>query len=89
MTEPRKPNRLHWGMPEQPPPKRPYRDTVLVYGGLALLVVIVAWATGGAVGKAAIIAGLFFLVATAWNIVRWRTRLREAEAERARRAEPE
>jgi Flp pilus assembly protein TadB len=76
-------------MPEQPPPKRPYRDTILVYGGLALLVVIVAWATGGAVGKAAIIAGLFFLVATAWNVVRWRSRLREAEAERARRAEPE
>jgi uncharacterized membrane protein len=76
-------------MPEQAPPKHPYRDTVLVYGGLAIIVVLIAWVTGGAVGKAAIIASLFFIVATTWNIVRWRARVREAEAERARRAETE
>jgi Flp pilus assembly protein TadB len=86
---PRKPRRLQWGMPEQPTPKHPYRDTLLVYGGLAIVVVLIAWATGGAVGKAAIIATLFFLIATTWNVVRWRQRLREAEAERARRSEIE
>ena len=84
-----KPRRLQWGVPEQPPPKHPYRDTLLVYGGLAIVVVLIAWATGGNVAKAAIIAALFFVVATAWNVVRWRARLREAEAERARRAEAE
>jgi Flp pilus assembly protein TadB len=84
-----KPRRLQWGAPEQPPPKHPYRDTILVYAGLAIIVVLVAWATGGDVGKAALIAGIFFVVASVWNILRWRTRLREAEAERARRAELE
>ena len=84
-----KPRRLHWGVPDSPPPKHPYRDTLLVYGGLAIVVVLIAWATGGAVGKAATIAGTFFVIASAWNVVRWRQRLREAEAERARRAETE
>jgi Zn-dependent protease with chaperone function len=84
-----KPRRLQWGMPDSPPPKHPYRDTLVVYGGLAIVVVLIAWVTGGAVGKAAIIAGLFFVVASAWNLLRWRSRLREAEAERVRRAELE
>ena len=26
--------RLQWGLPETPPPKHPYRDTLIVYGGL-------------------------------------------------------
>jgi hypothetical protein len=86
-SPPNKPRRLQWGMPDQPPPKHPYRDTLLVYGGLAIIVVLAAWATGGDVRKAAIIAALFFVIATTWNLVRWRARVREAE--RARRADIE
>ncbi len=71
------PQRLRWGVPEQPPPKRPYRDTLLVYGALAVLVVVIAWATGGPLGKSVLIAAAFFVVATAWNIWRWRIRLRD------------
>ena len=43
----------------------------------------VAWATGGPVGKAAIIAVFFFVVSSLWSLSRWRRRLR-AEARRNR-----
>jgi len=71
--------RLRWGgVPELPPPKNPYRDTLLVYGGLSLLIVILAWVTGGSVGKAAVVAVLFFGVASGWTMLRFRARAREA-----------
>ena len=78
-----RPRRLQWGVPEQPPPKHPYRDTLLVYAVFAVLIVVVAWLTGGGVRRAAVIAILFYVVASVWSVSRWRTRLRE-EAERAR-----
>ena len=56
-------------LPDPPPPKHPYRDTLIVYGAFAVIVVLVAWATGGDVKKAAVVAIAFFLLATAWNIV--------------------
>ncbi len=79
--------RLQWGVPDVPPPKHPYRDTLIIYGVLALLLVLVAWLTGGAVGKAAVIAAFFFVVASGWSSYRWHKRLRaEAEARRAQEA---
>jgi Flp pilus assembly protein TadB len=77
----RPPRRLRWGVPEPPAPKHPYRDTLLVYAGLAVIVVLIAWATGGGLVKALVVAGAFFLVATAWTTYRLRQRL---EAEKAR-----
>ncbi len=80
--------RLQWGLPAPPPPKHPYRDTLIVYGVLAILIVVVAWVTGGAVGKAVVIAAFFFVVASLWSLYRWRSRLRaEADARRAQEAE--
>jgi membrane protein implicated in regulation of membrane protease activity len=74
----RRPRRLQWGVPDRPPPKHPYRDTLLVYGAFAVIIVLVAWATGGGVVRALVIAALFYVIASAWNIYRWRERLREA-----------
>ncbi|HEX7626037.1 MAG TPA: hypothetical protein VF379_03200 [Gaiellaceae bacterium] len=79
--------RLQWGLPESPPPKHPYRDSLIVYGVLAVIIVLIAWATGGPVRKAVFFAVAFFVIASAWNVVRWRSRVRE-EAERVRRAGP-
>ena len=79
-----RPRRLHWGLHEQPPPKHPYRDTLVIYAVFAVLIVAVASLTGGGVARAAVIAALFYVVASAWSLSRWRTRLRE-EAEQARK----
>ena len=84
MTRPR---RLRWGVPEQPLPKHPYRDTLILYGVFAALIVLVAWLTGGGVGRAVVVALLFYVVASAWSVSRWRNRLRE-EAARVREEEP-
>jgi hypothetical protein len=76
---------LRWGLPPSPTPAHPYRDTLLVYGVLAVLLVLVAWATGGHVAKAAIVAGAFFVAANAYSLARWRTRLRAEARERRER----
>jgi nicotinamide riboside transporter PnuC len=76
--------RLRWDSldRERPVPKHPYRDTVILYGVLAVLVVVIAWATGGDVVNAVVTAIFIFIVATLWSWRTWRNRLRE---ERARR----
>jgi membrane protein implicated in regulation of membrane protease activity len=70
--------RRRWEVPERPLPKHPYRDTVVVYGAMAIVLVLVAWATGGELGRAAIVASAFFVLATAWSWSRWRRRLQQA-----------
>jgi membrane protein implicated in regulation of membrane protease activity len=47
---------------------------------MAIAIVVVAWATGGDLVRAALIAGAFFVAATAWGWRRWRERLREETA---------
>jgi hypothetical protein len=76
--------RLRWSMPEdRAVPKHPYRDTLLVYAGLAVFIVLFAWVTGGNVGRAVLIAIAVFFAASAWSLVRWRQLLhRQAEKER-------
>jgi hypothetical protein len=61
-------------------PKHPYRDSFLVYGFFALLVVLLAWVTGGSVVRAVVIAAAVWAAASLWNVVRWRERLRREAA---------
>jgi membrane protein implicated in regulation of membrane protease activity len=56
-------------------PKRPYRDTVIVYGVFAAIIVGVAALTGGDLKKAVAVAVAFFVIATAWSWWRFRERL--------------
>jgi hypothetical protein len=84
MTE-QDPKRLRWSLPESPPPARPYRDTAALYGVLAVVIVLIAWLTGGGIGKAIAIAAVFFVAATAWSFWQWRGRLRRAQSDAAAR----
>ena len=45
--------RLQWGgVPDVSSPKSPVRDTLVVYGVLSLIILFVAWVTGGPIGRA-------------------------------------
>jgi membrane protein YdbS with pleckstrin-like domain len=74
--------RLRWDSldRDRPVPKHPYRDTAILYGVLAVLVVVIAWATGGDVVNAVVTAIFVFIVATLWSWRTWRNRLREERA---------
>jgi hypothetical protein len=76
------PRRLRWGgRPEPPTTRHPYRDTAIVYGGLAGIVVLVAWATGGGLAKALVVASVFYAIATGWSFYRIHRRSRRARLE--------
>ena len=87
-----RPRILRWELPDTPPPKRPFRDSLLMYLVFAIIIVVVAWLTHGDVGRAAVVAGLFFVVATGWSWWKWKQRLdrdrRRAEEAPARETPP-
>ena len=69
--------------PSKPPlPKRPFRDSALFYAGIAIVFVVIVFATGGDMSVAVPVAAGCFLVATgyAWWRFRQRLRLEEEEA---------
>jgi membrane protein implicated in regulation of membrane protease activity len=67
------------GNPARKRTAHPYRDTVFVYGGFAVLVVVLAVVTGGNIWWALAAAAGAFVLAVGWT---WRQlRLRE-QAER-------
>ena len=67
-----------------PLPRHPYRDGAIFHGALATLLVVVAWLTGGGVGKALVVGALYFLVATTWTWWRFRQRERREPAKPSR-----
>ena len=73
---------FRWQAPPRPAPRRPYRDSLLLYGSMAILLVVVATATGGSLVRALVVGGFFFVAATAWSWKRWRDRVREEERRR-------
>jgi drug/metabolite transporter (DMT)-like permease len=70
----------------RPIPPRPYRDSALLHGALAVGLLVVSALTDTELAKAAAIAGAYFVAATAWSWFRFRQRIRAQEA-RARAAE--
>jgi membrane protein implicated in regulation of membrane protease activity len=59
-------------------PRRPFRDSAIFNGVLALLVVGLALLTGGSLPWAVVVAAVFFVLATTWSWMVWRRRLRSA-----------
>lgn len=77
---------------ERPLPAHPYRDTAIVYGIMAVILVVLAGVTGGSLVRAIGAGTIFWLVATAWSWWKFRGRIRErdaAEAVAARGPAPE
>ena len=66
--------------PTKPAPRRLYRDSVILNVVLACLIVLISWATGGALGRALVFAALYFVVATAWAWWRFRQRVSKDES---------
>ena len=60
--------------------KRPYRDSALIYGAFAVIVIVVAVLTGGRVLWAVVLAVGAFLFAMLWT---WRS-LRGRQGQRSR-----
>jgi hypothetical protein len=73
-------------MPDEPLPQHPYRNSAIFHVVLASLIVLVAWATGGGLGRALGFAAGFFVLATGWSWWRWRERLAEERRREERRA---
>ncbi len=73
-----------------PLPKHPYRNSAIFNGVLAVILLLVAWLTGGSLDRALAWAGIYFVAATAWSWWRFHRRLeREAAAARVPAAEEE
>ena len=66
--------------PQRRRSRRPYRDAALAYGGLGLLVVVIAYATGSSLLRSIIGGVAAAVLATGWTW--WRLRQREREAAR-------
>jgi 4-hydroxybenzoate polyprenyltransferase len=67
---------------DRPLPRRPYRDSAIMYGALALVVLLFSLLTGSDFARAVIVAVAFFVAATAWSWFRFRQRLAAQERRR-------
>ena len=56
---------------------RPYRDTVLVYGAFAVVLVVIVVATGGNIWWGLLVAAVAFVAAVAWTWHQLRVRERQ------------
>jgi hypothetical protein len=64
----------------RPIPDHPYRDAALGYGFLAVIILVVAVATGGSLTRAAVIAVAFWVVSTGWTSWQFRERIKARDA---------
>ncbi len=71
-----------------PIPAHPYRDTALVYGVLSVLLVGLAWLTGGNPVRAILVAVSFFVIATAWSWWKFHGRIKRRDVAAAASVAP-
>jgi hypothetical protein len=67
-----------------PLPGHPYRDSAIFYGILSAILLGVTYATGGGMLRAILVGGLFFVVATGFTWMRFRSKLAARKQEGAR-----
>jgi hypothetical protein len=56
-------------------PRHPYRDSAVLHSVLGVVILGVAWLTGGDLAKALVVAALYVVVATGWSWFRFRRRI--------------
>jgi heme O synthase-like polyprenyltransferase len=66
---------------DRPLPKRPFRDSAILYASMAVVFVVVSVLTGRPIVVAVLVAAGCFVLATAYSWWRWSRRL-EQEQER-------
>ncbi len=72
---------LRWpSAPPVPRSRRPYRDAAFLHAALGVLIVAFAWLSGGAIGRALVVALAYIVAATAWSWFRLHQRRRRAAA---------
>ena len=67
-----------------PLPGHPYRDSAIFYGVLSAILLGVTYWTGGGMLRAILIAGAFFVIATAFSWYRFRSKLEERARKESR-----
>jgi membrane protein implicated in regulation of membrane protease activity len=73
-------------MQDEPLPRHPYRNSAIFHIVLACVLVVVAWLTGGGLGRAFGFAIGYVVLATAYSWWRWHRRLAEELRQKERRA---
>lgn len=66
---------MKWEVPSVPESRRPFRDSLIIFGVLAILIVVFATLTGGDLARALFAAAAFFVAANAWTWWRLRRRI--------------
>ncbi|HEX5448785.1 MAG TPA: hypothetical protein VFW85_01860 [Gaiellaceae bacterium] len=64
--------RLRWNAPASASSKHRLRDTLLLYGGFSLVILILGVALGRGVGRTLAIAAAVFVLSSLWAIYRLR-----------------
>ena len=64
--------RLRWNVPASVSSKHRLRDTVLLYGGFSLVILIIGVALGRGFGRTLVIAALVFILSSLWAMYRLR-----------------
>jgi hypothetical protein len=67
-----------------PIPSHPYRDSAIFYAVLSAMLLGVTYATGGGMLRAGLVAGGFFVIATAFTWMRFRNKLAERDRKESR-----
>ena len=66
---------MNWLRRQGPVPKHPYRDSAIVYGIMAGVIVGFTAVTGGGLARGVVVAVGFIVLATGWSWWRFRERL--------------
>ena len=66
--------RLRWNVPSTSTSKHRLRDTIVLYGGFSVVILILGVALGRGFGRTLVIAAAVFVLSSLWAVYRLRRR---------------